>query len=117
MLIGHSFCLLYLVQRAGIVVFAVKKRVFRASLFAGTLRVIAHPARMQMLIRLAEQERPVAWLAEDASIQPHAASSHLRLMQRQGVVKGIRRGKFACYRIIDPNVRALVRSLQPWLGK
>lgn len=84
---------------------------------AETLRVIAHPARMQMLIRLAEQERSVAWLAEDASIQPHAASSHLRLMQRQGVVKGIRRGKFVCYRIIDPNVRALVRSLQPWLGK
>jgi ArsR family transcriptional regulator, zinc-responsive transcriptional repressor len=83
---------------------------------AQTMRVLAHPARLQMLVRLSQQERPVAWLAEDTNIQPHAASSHLRLMQREGIVKGIRRGKFVCYRISDTKVRKLIHSLQPWLN-
>ncbi len=82
---------------------------------AETLRVIAHPHRLRILYRLIQQEQAVVWLAKDAGIAPHTASSHLRLMQRQGLVKGIRRGKFVHYAIANQQVLGLMRSIEPWL--
>lgn len=80
------------------------------------LKTMAHPVRVQMLHRLLEQEQTVAWLAQDAAIPPNVASSHLRKMQQQGIIKSARRGKFVCYRIVDPVVRNVLLATVPWQG-
>ncbi len=84
------------------------------SLVSERLKTMAHPVRMQMLNRLLAQEQTVAWLAQDAAIPPNVASSHLRKMQQQGIIKSARRGKFVCYRIVDPVVRNILQAAAPW---
>ncbi len=78
---------------------------------------MAHPVRLQMLNRLLQQEQTVAWLAQDAATPPNVASTHLRRMQQQGIIKSARRGKFVCYRIVDPVVRNILLAIGPWHGK
>lgn len=64
-----------------------------------------------MLYRMVQEERTVSWLADDAQVQPHIASSHLRAMQRQRIARGVRRGKFVFYRVIDQRVVDIVGSI------
>ncbi len=85
-------------------------------LVAEKLKSMAHPVRVQMLYRLLDREQTVAWLAHDAAIPANVASTHLRRMSHLGIIKSARRGKFVCYRIIDPVVRALLIATRQWSG-
>ena len=81
---------------------------------AETLRVLAHPLRLQMLVKMMDAVRTVSSLAEDCGIQNHQASEHLRLMQRLGLVKSHRQGRFTYYRLDNDHVRPLLGLLSQW---
>ena len=81
---------------------------------AETLRVLAHPLRLQMLVKMMDAVRTVSSLAEDCGIQNHQASEHLRLMQRLGLVKSHRQGRFTYYRLDNDHVRPLLGLMSQW---
>lgn len=84
---------------------------------ADTLRVLAHPHRLQMLSRLRQASRTVSWLAEDCGIRRHTASEHLRLMQKLDFVKSQRRGRFTYYRLNGLAGRQLIEVVESWSGE
>lgn len=67
-----------------------------------------------MLVRMTDAVRTVSSLAEDCGIQKHQASEHLRLMQRLGLVKNHRQGRFTYYRLDNDHVRPLLGLISLW---
>lgn len=81
---------------------------------ADTLRALAHPHRLRMLAQLRQSARTVGWLAEDCGIRQHAASEHLRLMQKLDFVSSQRQGRFTYYRLKGSAGRQLIDMLESW---
>lgn len=79
---------------------------------ATTLRAVAHPLRLRLLALLQQHEVPVTELAALAGISQAVASQHLRLMAQAGAVKGRREGQQVFYRVINPNVLALLQCMR-----
>jgi len=71
---------------------------------ADVLRVLAHPARIDILHRLALGPVEVGRLADAiGATQPHA-SQHLAALRSVGLVEPERRGREIRYRLTDPDV-------------
>ncbi len=71
---------------------------------ADVLRVLAHPARIEILHRLATGPIDVGRLAEAiGSTQPNA-SQHLAVLRGVGLVEPERHGREIRYRLTDPDV-------------
>jgi ArsR family transcriptional regulator, zinc-responsive transcriptional repressor len=83
---------------------------------AETLRVLAHPLRLRMLMSMNRAVRTVSSLAKECGLQNHQASEHLRLMQRLGLVKSHRQGRFTYYRLDNDHIRPLLELLSQWFS-
>ena len=88
---------------------------------ADVLRVLAHPARIEILHRLAAGPTEVGRLAEAIGTTQPNASQHLAALRAAGLVEANRHGREIRYRLIDPEVIAacaLMRGvLQRRLGR
>jgi DNA-binding transcriptional ArsR family regulator len=71
---------------------------------ADVLRVLAHPARIEILHRLAEGPLEVGRLAEAIGATQPNASQHLAVLRGVGLVEPDRRGREIRYRLTDPDV-------------
>jgi len=87
-----------------------KTRLF--SQFARIGKVLASPARLVLLDLLAQSEKPVELLAEQAGLSMSNASNHLRELRAASLVTTRREGQHIHYRLASPAVSDLVRSLQ-----
>jgi DNA-binding transcriptional ArsR family regulator len=56
---------------------------------AECLKVIAHPARLQMIQLLLEDDYTVGELATACDVPANSASEHLRLLQRCGLLGSV----------------------------
>lgn len=83
---------------------------------AETLRVLAHPLRLRMLRAMADSVRTVGSLAQQCEVQNHQASEHLRLMQRLGLVKSHRQGRFTYYRLDNEHLRQVLNRVEDWFA-
>jgi rhodanese-related sulfurtransferase len=82
------------------------------SQFARIGKVLASPARLVLLDLLAQSEKPVELLAEQAGLSMSNASNHLRELRAVSLVTTRREGQHIHYRLASPAVSDLVRSLQ-----
>lgn len=82
------------------------------SQFARIGKVLASPPRLVLLDLLAQSEKPVELLAEQAGLSMSNASNHLRELRAVSLVATRRDGQNIYYRLAGPAVSALVRSLQ-----
>ncbi len=80
---------------------------------ANRFRILAEPARLQILAALCNQERSVQEICDRTGLLQGNVSKHLRLMKDAGVVACRREGVWRYYRVIDTDLLALcTRSRQ-----
>lgn len=71
---------------------------------AGTLRVLAHPARLEIIHRLADGAVDVSGLAAAMGASQPNVSQHLAVLRSAGIVEADRHGREIRYRLTDPDV-------------
>lgn len=79
--------------------------------FARIGKALGSPHRLELLELLAQGERTVEALAEESGLSMGNASQHLQVLKESGLVESRKEGLFVHYRLSDPSVFVLVRSL------
>lgn len=90
-------------------------REFKDQLYAQFARVgkaLASPQRLELLDLLAQGERTVEDLAEAAALSVANASQHLRVLRDARLVDSRKAGLYVYYRLADPTIFALWRTLR-----
>jgi ArsR family transcriptional regulator len=76
-----------------------------------TLKLLAHPQRLQLLCHLSEKELTVTDLEGLCGISQSQLSQFLQRMKSERLVVSRREGKFVHYSISDPKIRKLIQAL------
>jgi DNA-binding transcriptional ArsR family regulator len=80
------------------------------------LRALGHPVRLRMVEMLLHGQYTVGELASACQIPSHAASEHLRLMQRCGFLACRREGRRKYYQVADPCLGNLMDCIESRFG-
>ncbi|MDE2436283.1 MAG: helix-turn-helix transcriptional regulator [Sphingomonadales bacterium] len=78
---------------------------------AGRLKLMSHPERLLMLCRLDEGEASVGELVALAGLSQSSVSQHLAMLRDEGVVSIRGEAQTRFYKLTDPMVSAIIRSL------
>lgn len=90
-------------------------RTFKDRLYAQFARVgkaLASPQRLELLELLAQGERTVDSLAGEIGASIANVSQHLQTLRQAALVESRKQGQFVCYRLADPAISDLCRSLR-----
>ena len=79
---------------------------------SATLKALAHPARLRIVVGLLKDECNVAQIQKVLGLPQSTISQHLRILKNAGIIKGRREGTKTCYRIIDVRVRKIVEIIK-----
>ncbi len=79
---------------------------------AARLKLLAHPQRLMLLCHLIGGEKSVQELTQSLGVSQVVVSQFLAKLKAQGLVEGRRDGQFTRYRIHDPRVFDLLKSLK-----
>ncbi len=82
----------------------------RASTTSDAFNAVAELRRRQILVFLADQERPVGDIVVHLKMRQPSASKHLRVLHRVGLVRARRKGRLVFYR----TNAAPLRHLHEW---
>lgn len=80
--------------------------------FAAIGRALANPHRLELLDLLGQGERSVEALAQEAHLTLANTSAHLQVLRRARLVDAEKRGLFVVYRLANPDVSKLWRTLR-----
>ena len=80
--------------------------------FARVGKAVANPHRLELLDLLAQGERTVESLAQEASLPVANASQHLQALRRAALVEVRREGLYAYYRLADERVFRLCQAIR-----
>src|SRR5438093_6564411 len=80
--------------------------------FARIGKALGNPHRLELLELLAQGERTVDSLAGESGLSMANASQHLQGLREAGLVESRKEGLFVHYRLADPAVFDLCRSLR-----
>lgn len=89
---------------------AFKDRLY--SEFAVLGKALANPHRLELLDLLSQGERTVEDLAQETGLSLANASAHLQVLRRARLVEAEKRGLHVVYRLADPAVFDLWRTLR-----
>lgn len=81
-------------------------------LFARVGKALGNPHRLELLELLAQGERTVDALATESGLTMANASQHLQALREAGLVESRKEGLFVHYRLADPAVFELSRSVR-----
>src|ERR1051326_5640991 len=90
-------------------------RAFKVNLYSQFARLgkaLASPARLELLDLLAQGERSVEDLAQEAALGIANASAHLQALSRARLVSSRKSGLRVYYRLADPSVSRLCGALR-----
>jgi ArsR family transcriptional regulator len=79
---------------------------------AEVLKAVAHPLRLRIVASLCEGETHVGALAERLGARQAIVSQQLRILRSHGLVAATRTGGYARYRLVEKNLRGLVRCME-----
>lgn len=79
---------------------------------AACLKVMAHPVRLRIVDILGRGDFQVREIAEMCGIKQNQACEHLRLMQSCGFLKSERRAQSVFYKIVSPQLPALLDCIR-----
>ena len=74
-----------------------------------TLKALAHPARLKIVVGLLKDECSVSQIQKVLGLPQSTISQHLRILRNAGVIRGRKEGTKTCYRVVDRQVREIVR--------
>ena len=77
-----------------------------------TLKALAHPARLRIVLGLLKDECNVAQIQKVLGLPQSTISQHLRILKNAGIIKGRREGTKTCYRVINVRVRKIVEIIK-----
>jgi DNA-binding transcriptional ArsR family regulator len=77
---------------------------------AETLKALASPGRLRLLVELLDGERTVEQLAAAAGLTPSATSHHLRILRALRLVRVRRAGRHAHYALHDHHIADLLSA-------
>ncbi len=83
---------------------------------ASRFKILAEPARLQILAAICDQERSVQEICDRTGLLQGNVSKHLRLMKDAGVVRCRREGVWRYYRVIDTELLTLCSHRQRLMG-
>lgn len=89
---------------------AFKNRLY--GLFARIGKTLASPHRLELLELLAQGERTVESLAEETGLSLANTSQHLQALRQAALVESRKEGLYVHYRLADPAVSDLCRSVR-----
>ena len=89
----------------------VKEMIPASDKAAELLRSLSHPQRLLVLCALGGQEKSVAQLREELSIEQVPMSQQLMRLRADGLVESRREGTTVYYRIARPEVLIVVEAL------
>lgn len=84
----------------------------RAGHVAEVLKAVAHPLRLRIVAILCRGDENVTALAERVGASQAIVSQQLRILRSHGLVAASREGGFATYRLVEQNLRGLVRCME-----
>ena len=84
----------------------------RADHVAEVLKAVAHPLRLRIVAILCRGDENVTALAEKVGASQAIVSQQLRILRGHGLVAASREGGFARYRLVEQNLRGLVRCME-----
>ena len=90
-------------------------RIFKDRLYGQFARIgkaLGNPHRLELLELLAQGERTVDALATESGLTMANASQHLQALREAGLVESRKEGLFVHYRLADPAVFELSKSLR-----
>jgi len=76
---------------------------------AEVFRALAHPVRLQILIKTIDAELCVQDLQDDLDRSQPNISQHLTVLRERGLVVAERKGKRVCYRPADDRIAQVIR--------
>ena len=76
-----------------------------------TLKLLAHPRRLQLLCHLSEGKKTVGELEKLCAVSQSQISQFLQRMKSEGLVRSERDGKYMSYVILDPKILKLIQAL------
>ncbi|MFO7893200.1 MAG: metalloregulator ArsR/SmtB family transcription factor [Longimicrobiales bacterium] len=82
------------------------------SQFARIGKAVSSPARLELLDLLAQGEKPVEMLAEQAGLSVTNTSNHLKELRNAALVATRKEGLYVYYRLADPAVYEFLRCLE-----
>jgi len=77
-----------------------------------TLKALAHPARLRIVLGLLKDECNVAQIQRVLGLPQSTISQHLKVLKNADIIKGRREGTKTCYRVIDVRVRKIVKIIK-----
>ena len=77
-----------------------------------TLKALAHPSRLKMVVGLLKDECNVTQIQKVLGLPQSTISQHLRILKNAGIIKGRREGTKTCYKVIDARVRKIVEIIK-----
>ena len=90
----------------------VKDMIPAASDAADLMRSLSHPQRLLALCALGAEEKSVAQLREELSVEQVPMSQQLMRLRADGLVEARREGTSVYYRIARPDVLRIIEALQ-----
>ena len=78
---------------------------------ARVMKILGHPARLELLELLSDTELAVGQLAERMRLPQPTVSAHLIHMTAHGLLARQRRGRAVYYRVAGPEAAALLEAL------
>lgn len=75
------------------------------------LKVLGHPARLQMMEGIAKYGCHVNKIAEKLGLPQSTVSQHLAALRYTGLVTFEKKGTMACYKITDKRVMKIIKIL------
>jgi DNA-binding transcriptional ArsR family regulator len=79
---------------------------------AETLKALASPGRLRVLVELLGGDRTVEQLAAAADLSPSATSHHLRLLRSLRLVRARRDGRNVVYAVYDHHLVELIAAVR-----
>ncbi len=76
----------------------------RLDKLARTLRLLANPDRLRVLMLLSSEEHDVGSLARESKLSSSRVSQHLALLRAHDVVRDRREGRHVYYRLLRPGL-------------
>ena len=77
-----------------------------------TLKALAHPARLKMVVGILKDECNVAKIQKVLGLPQSTISQHLRVLKNAGIIKGRKEGTKTCYRVVDVRVREIAQIIK-----
>jgi DNA-binding transcriptional ArsR family regulator len=84
----------------------------RCARLASIFKTLSHPQRLYLLCCLCEKESTVGELEQACGAPQPVISQHLSRLRLEGIVQSRRDGNRVHYRIADPLIPALIRSVE-----